>query len=123
MPTDALSYLLVGLILVPLYGAVAAALVGPREGNSARWIALHTTLITLALAVIVAWNFSASRLGAEPSPAAGRTGGSRASTSSRRPTRGMPSPRASSLPASGRLRRSASSLPRLRKLCERAGPD
>src|SRR5262245_17942270 len=65
MPTDPFSYLLVGLIVVPLYGAIAAALVGPREGNSARWMALHTTLITLALAVIVAWNSAASRFDAE----------------------------------------------------------
>jgi NADH-quinone oxidoreductase subunit M len=58
MPTDLFRALLVALLVIPLAAAIAAGLLGPRRGPAIRWLSLAATLVTLALALIVAVGFA-----------------------------------------------------------------
>jgi NADH-quinone oxidoreductase subunit M len=53
--------LVVLLLVVPLAAGVVAALLGPRRLSLLRWLSLAATIVTLALAVIVAVNFAGLR--------------------------------------------------------------
>src|SRR5262249_24550431 len=55
MPGDQL--LLPLLLLTPLVGAVIVALLGPERGDSIRRISLATTLVTLLLSILVAYDY------------------------------------------------------------------
>jgi NADH-quinone oxidoreductase subunit M len=53
MPT-----LLLLMLVLPLAGAVAAAVLGPNRGEAVRWTSLLATVASLALAVVLAVNFA-----------------------------------------------------------------
>src|SRR5262249_55232028 len=45
------------LLAIPIVGAVAAALMGAQRATSIRRVSLAATLSTLALSIIIAWNY------------------------------------------------------------------
>ncbi len=54
-----LPSLLIATLVAPLIGAIAISLTSRLGRNAARWLALATTLVTLALAAVVVMNFPA----------------------------------------------------------------
>jgi NADH-quinone oxidoreductase subunit M len=65
--SDPLSVFLVLLIVVPLVSAAVVAALGPHRGDAVRWVSLASTVLSLVLSIVVAWDFTARRL-AEPEP-------------------------------------------------------
>jgi NADH-quinone oxidoreductase subunit M len=55
-----MTTLLVLLLALPLASAVLAALLGPRQRVAVRWVALLSTLASLACAAVIAWAFAAA---------------------------------------------------------------
>jgi NADH-quinone oxidoreductase subunit M len=55
-----MTTLLVLLLALPLASAVLAALLGPRQRVAVRWVALLSTLASLACAIAIAWTFAAT---------------------------------------------------------------
>jgi NADH-quinone oxidoreductase subunit M len=63
MSGEVLSSFLVGLLFVPLAGAVVVALLGSRNAPAVRWVSLGATLINLLFAVLLAVNLNDARTG------------------------------------------------------------
>src|SRR5438105_4581459 len=69
MPMNGLQCLLVGLLIVPVVGALAAALLGGRR-EAIRWVALAATLVSLVVAVLLTVNFAGLLPASEGPPGA-----------------------------------------------------
>ena len=52
-----MTTLLLFLLILPLVGAVAAALVGARRPDAVRWVSLAATVLTLAASIVIAVGF------------------------------------------------------------------
>src|SRR5438105_10920 len=52
---------LVLLIVIPLASAILAWSLGPKRGDVVRWTSLASTLLSLLLSVVVAWDLAAPR--------------------------------------------------------------
>jgi NADH-quinone oxidoreductase subunit M len=50
-------YLLLGLLVLPLIGAVVVAALGPRRGEAVRAVSVGVSVAALALALLLAWRF------------------------------------------------------------------
>jgi NADH-quinone oxidoreductase subunit M len=61
MQVETSRNLVILLLIVPLAAGIGAALLGPRRVPLLRWLSLSATVVTLALAVVVAVNFAALR--------------------------------------------------------------
>src|SRR5438876_10980634 len=62
---EMLSFFVVCLIAIPLASAVGVAILGPRRADAVRWVSLGSTLLSLLLTALIAWNFAADRLSGE----------------------------------------------------------
>ncbi len=61
MPDSSLRFLLPLLLAVPLAGAIIAAALGSARRSAIRWISLAATLVSLALAIVLAIEFARLR--------------------------------------------------------------
>ena len=61
-----MSILLVLLIVVPLASAILVAALGANRGDAVRWLSLGSTVLSLVLSIVVAWDFTARRLSGPP---------------------------------------------------------
>ena len=64
--SDGLSVILILLIAVPLGSALLVAALGGHRGDAVRWLSLASTVLSLVLSVVVAWDFAVRRLTGPP---------------------------------------------------------